>query len=454
MAPTRASTPPPSRSSKFGHPPVGPASSTTGTRQNAFNGTSNVIMGSGHTIVPPSPGVPLSGFQALTMSAAPKRDPPSRRNKNQAKDNVRTGAGVKKQVKKKSDGTMAKVVDAALNERIGTSGQALQKPFRFMDLPGELRNEVYMHTHGRPKQALLVYRPRIASLRPRTRLDRGRTLASDLASQEQDEEISSADNKSGRPSKSKAKTELRETNRPFWGLTQVCRQLRIEYRPIYMAKQEIGMDLTEMVDYLQTFYPTAADVVSQLAPPGERQNDAPFVGNLTIAVGDKANDLERAVDGIEVFPLLDIWSNSLKIEAGFGRYLKANYVPETDGEAKDLYRLFGRRVLKNRSCSGMNNLWRSILRSRSLASVRIHRKPAPNAAASAPAMAVVGTQLLVPAAAKPYVHIVFKADAAEPWMTEFESVVPKTPNNWLAERGFGAMEYFEVKVGVEQDASN
>lgn len=124
-----------------------------------------------------------------------------------------------------------------------------------------------MHTYGRPKQALLVYRPRIASLRPRTRLDRGRTLASDLAGQEQDEEILSASNKSGRSAKSKVKTELRETNRPFWGLTQVCRQMRIEYRPIYMAKQEIGMDLTEIVDYLQTFYPTANDVVSQLAPP-------------------------------------------------------------------------------------------------------------------------------------------------------------------------------------------
>jgi hypothetical protein len=103
-----------------------------------------------------------------------------------------------------------------------------------------------------------------------------------------------------------------------------------------MAKQEIGMDLTEIVDYLRTFYPTATDVVSSLRAPGDRTDDAPFVGNLTIAVGDKPNDLERAVDGIEVFPLLDIWANSLKIEAGFGRYLKANYVPEIDGEAKDL----------------------------------------------------------------------------------------------------------------------
>ncbi|CAN9480073.1 unnamed protein product [Alternaria alternata] len=407
-------------------------------------------MGSEHAIVPPSPGVPLPSFEALSVSAAPLRDMPSRRNK--SKSNARTGAGVKKQARKKHDDKTAKLTDT-LNEKTGVGALALRKPFRFMDLP-EIRNEVYMHTHGRPKQALLVYRPRIASLRPRTRLDRGRTLASDLAGQEQDEEILSASNKSGRSAKSKVKTELRETNRPFWGLAQVCRQMRIEYRPIYMAKQEIGMDLTEIVDYLQTFYPTANDVVSQLAPPGERRNDAPFVGNLTIAVGDKANDLERASDGIEVFPLLDIWSNSLKIEAGFGRYLKANYIPETDGEAKDLYRLFGRRVLKNRSCSSMNNLWRSILRSRSLVSVRIHRKPAPRIAASAPAATFAGVQPPIHAATKPFIHIVFKTDTAEPWMTEFESVVPKTPTNWLAERGFGSMEYFEVKVGVEQNASN
>jgi hypothetical protein len=188
---------------------------------------------------------------------------------------------------------------------------------------------VYKHTHGRPKQALLVRRPRLATLRERTRLDRGRTLASDLAGQEQDAQLSASNKKS----KDKPK---RESNRPFWGLTFVCRQLRHEYRPIYMQRQEIGMDLTEIVDYLSVYYPTAAADIANLAPPGERAGDLPFVGNLTIAVGDKPNDLEKSPEGIEVFPLLDIWANSFKIEAGFGRYLKANYVPETDGEAKDL----------------------------------------------------------------------------------------------------------------------
>jgi hypothetical protein len=198
-----------------------------------------------------------------------------------------------------------------------------------------LRNEVYKHTHSHPKQALLVHRPRIASLRPRTRLDRSRTLASDIADQDHDEELSTT-NTSRRSLKPKHKTTPRETNCPFWGLTQVCQQIRNEYRPIYMQQQEIGMDLTEIVGYLQTFYASTASEVTKLAVLGERKSDMPFVGNLTIAVGDKPNDLERSSEGIEIFPLLDIWANSFKIEAGFGRYLKANYVPEADGEAKDL----------------------------------------------------------------------------------------------------------------------
>jgi hypothetical protein len=57
---------------------------------------------------------------------------------------------------------------------------------------------------------------------------------------------------------------------------------------------------------------------------------------LTIAVGDKPGEVEKSKGGVEVLPLLDLWANSFKIEAGFGRYLKNDYVPHTDGEAKDL----------------------------------------------------------------------------------------------------------------------
>ncbi|KAF1941089.1 hypothetical protein EJ02DRAFT_503754 [Clathrospora elynae] len=454
MAPTRPSTPPPRSSTmEFSHPPIGPPPSTPGPRNNQLsnNGDGNMILGSEHASVPPSPGMPIPNIGSLSMRAGHCWALLIR--KSGRKQNARTGAGVKKtQPKKKADGSLAKLLVDTVTENSGASEKALQQPFRFMDLPGELRNEVYKHTHGRPKQALLVHRPRIASLRPRTRLDRSRTLASDITGQEHDDEIATT-NKPRRSFKPKAKAgvSLRETNRPFYGLTQVCRQLRHEFRPIYMAKQEIGMDLTEIVEYLNTFYAEASGEIAKLAAPGGRKGDMPFVGNLTIAVGDKPIDLERATGGVEVFPLLDIWANSFKIEAGFGRYLKANYVPETDGEAKDLYRLFGRRVLRNRSCSSMNNLWRTILRNRSLASVRVHRKPAaPKATVSVP---VVSAPVLAPGAAVPepkaYIHVIFKKEFADPWMTEFESVVPKTPD-WLLERGFGGMEYFDVRVGVEQ----
>ena len=106
----------------------------------------------------------------------------------------------------------------------------------------------------------------------------------------------------------------------------------------------------------------------------------------------------------------------------------------------------------------MNGLWRTILRNRQLASVRVHRKPAPPAPVAAPQTArlapvgIVAAPALpvAPLVTKPYIHIVFKRDTAEPWMTAFESVIP---TDWLADRGFGAMEYFDVRVGVVQAAN-
>ena len=175
----------------------------------------------------------------------------------------------------------------------------------------------------------------MSTLRTRTRLDRQRTLASDVKEKEIDDEL--ATSKRGRGSKNGASDTLaRETNRPFFGLTQVCRQLRNEYRPIYLAKQEIGMDLTEIVQYLETFYFDAPNQFAKLFEGGQRGKDMPFNGNLTIAVGEKPLEVEQKQEGIEIIPLLDLWANSHKIEAGFGRYLKPAYAPQSDGEAKDL----------------------------------------------------------------------------------------------------------------------
>ena len=94
-----------------------------------------MILGSEHAMVPPSPGVPVPNFEALSVSSVPGPALPVRKSKR--KNNMRTGAGVKKaQNKKTTDGTVAKLVGVALAEKAGPSDKALEKPFRFMDLPG------------------------------------------------------------------------------------------------------------------------------------------------------------------------------------------------------------------------------------------------------------------------------------------------------------------------------
>jgi hypothetical protein len=104
----------------------------------------------------------------------------------------------------------------------------------------------------------------------------------------------------------------------------------------------------------------------------------------------------------------------------------------------------------------MNGLWRSILRTRALASVTLHRKPASRIVDLASFLpgTLPGpvTAHLIPGRitleTKPYIHVLFRAEFAEPWMTQLVSDIPKAPVDWLAERGFGGMEHFDVRVGV------
>ncbi|KAL5121441.1 hypothetical protein ACEQ8H_000512 [Pleosporales sp. CAS-2024a] len=428
--------------------PLFPAMAATG---------GDMIMGGENVRMPPSPGFLREGPEQLQEAPA-SPGLAERKTKRRAMPKDRTGAGVKKPRSPtgKSSITIKKLMDATGAGTAPTGEDALFKPFRFTHLPGELRNLVYQHAFSDPKQALLVHRPRMASLRPRTRLDRQRALESDVKDRELGYQLSLDSEKTRRTNKDSKSYKKRETNRPFWGLTQVSHQIREEFRPIYLEKQEIGMDLTEIVEYLKIFYFNAPAEFEKLKlGNGPRSKDLSFNGNLTIAVGEKPSDVEKSKAGVEVLPLLDIWANSFQIEAGFGRYLKADYVPQIDGEAKDLYRLFGRRVLKNRQCSSMNHLWRTVLRSRALASVTLHRKPAPRTVESttvplaALPPAFLMTQQPLPAQitidTKPYVHFLFRGEHAEPWMTTTDSTVP---DGWLFLRGFGSMEFFDVKVGV------
>lgn len=91
-----------------------------------------MIMGSEPATVPPSPSLPVPGFDALSMTPASSKRK-GRSGQENRKHNAQTGAGVvkKTQPKKKMAGdTVAKLVDFV------TPGKAAEMTFRFMDLPG------------------------------------------------------------------------------------------------------------------------------------------------------------------------------------------------------------------------------------------------------------------------------------------------------------------------------
>lgn len=175
------------------------------------------------------------------------------------------------------------------------------------------------------------------------------------------------------------------------------------------------MDFTEINNYCATLYPI----------DGKTKNDAKqHMGNITIALDYVISSVERNPKGIDILPLLDRWANYYKVELGFGRYGYADYDSDTDCESKDIYRLLGRHVLPGRHVGPLNLNWKSLLEEQKFAAVRIHRQHPTE---------------------EPFIHILFKQEHKESWMTgEFSD----PPANWLDDYGFDDMEHFEIKVGV------
>jgi hypothetical protein len=113
-----------------------------------------------------------------------------------------------------------------------------------------------------------------------------------------------------KPKGKKAPVE-RTTNRPFIGLTQVNRQIRSEFFPIYSQKQEIGLDLVDVAKYLATMYNDAT-----LTDEQKLENLKPFKGDLTIAVSGTVSPAEQ--NGIEMVGLLVLWATAPGMNIGFG----------------------------------------------------------------------------------------------------------------------------------------
>lgn len=176
------------------------------------------------------------------------------------------------------------------------------------------------------KQVLLVYLPKAGTLRSSTRMGRSNP-GMYTAPEDPEKQIRTRAAKTLPPV---------ETHRPFVGLTQVCMQLRKEFYPLYIAKQEVGLDMAHAGKYAATFFnPNMPMCYSDNIDPLGRS--MPFRGNLTIALSDKILPLERLAGYLDALPLLEAWANSSRVEAGFGRYSRKRYVPQNDGEAKDLW---------------------------------------------------------------------------------------------------------------------
>jgi hypothetical protein len=206
----------------------------------------------------------------------------------------------------------------------------------------------------------------------------------------------------------------KSTDRHFVSLTQVNRQIRQEFRPLYLTKMEFGIDLKDVKTYLNTFYPSARS--------GIMVNEN-WYGQLTIAMDNPVSASEKGPKGVDMWPLLNFWVQGHKIELAFGIYENHNYGAKGDCEARDLYRLCGRRV-KDQQCSKVNEAWRQLLGKGGIAATRIHREPKDE---------------------EPFIHILFKPDYREEWM---DQEVSKVPNEWLEQMGFKHMEHFNVKVGI------
>lgn len=329
------------------------------------------------------------------------------------------------------------------------------------------------------RQVLLVHLPKRASLRPRSAFN-APNYADDLDVEDMDPKAAKrASRKREKKKNINDKDVKKEPPRPFHALTHVCRQIRAEYRPKYMMAQELGMDLVHIGEFIACFYPpetrilsasgeltTVAATTLPIKNPSPIGPSTPFLGNLTIALSSTLKPRETGLLGTDILPLLDVWANSERIEAGFGRYHdsnydRGNYRPETDGEAKDLYRLFGRKVDTGRKCGKMNMKWREILRGRWLAEVRVVRQPTvghPLAAEptpggprspTAPVPRVLRNGVwvtpYVPNLPRPFIHVLFKQGFKELWMTSEDAAIPDL---WLENHGFGEMEHFFLKVGA------
>ncbi|OAL57208.1 hypothetical protein IQ07DRAFT_30385 [Pyrenochaeta sp. DS3sAY3a] len=303
------------------------------------------------------------------------------------------------------------------------------KPFRFLDLPADIRNLIYHIASDNEYQAYLIHKPT-----RRQRRELGFTEWEEPPSKEP------------------------QNSRPFHGLTQVCQLIRKEFRPLYMRHQQVGIHIEEISRYMRDFYPDkaydqGADLVVAIKKTPADDNP-----------GRRSMDPEVDMEGIELLPLLGAWANNIHFSAIFSLFLGAKQKLQDNPELKDLYRLFGLRVLPDGTHTPCNDAWFSLLTTGALASILVNRRPAmewvdeDTSTTPAPPLRLEwipgtvalppgppGTWSIRPHFPRPYIRILFKPEFAEDWMPQVASTAPAW---WKTHHGFDQMEHFEVRVGL------
>ncbi|KAF2792517.1 hypothetical protein K505DRAFT_362831 [Melanomma pulvis-pyrius CBS 109.77] len=153
--------------------------------------------------------------------------------------------------------------------------------FRFLDLHAELRNYIYEY----------AVEQKINNVRTGngTRLKKAPagTTANSLANA----------------------NHTHESTRAFFGLTQVNRQIRSEYRPLYLKQNAVYIEVDSIPEYIETFYPM------EVSHPDYSTN---YGGSITITIAQQYTNHPIRVDRrILINPFLKLIFNNENAQCTF-----------------------------------------------------------------------------------------------------------------------------------------
>ncbi|KAF2792527.1 hypothetical protein K505DRAFT_362839 [Melanomma pulvis-pyrius CBS 109.77] len=91
--------------------------------------------------------------------------------------------------------------------------------------------------------------------------------------------------------------------RQWWRLTQVCKQMRYEFYPLYMRRTEVRIRFRDSLQYLRTFFPTEGKDTNRIAA---------YNGNFKIMVEEM-----RGEKKLDILPLIKLCVRAPRVKCCF-----------------------------------------------------------------------------------------------------------------------------------------